>query len=322
MSSVIKMTSSQLAAQLRQMQAQLAIVQENERLDAERREQKAAEEHLKREAEERRKQEEKQAEEKKQRAQEAKAAKAAKKKLEASEIQRAQALAEARKGKAREVEPSPKRTRDDWSDPLDPPYSNGEEEESEDDDGHVSGPRAPKKKKRKVGKAQPSASTSSARAPCERCVERGLECRPQAISNSVSCFECRRSKIHCSWNSGLGSKYKSAVKVVDSHASMEPVVAAPIEMFEKIVGAIEGLQKSMDGVASEIRSLCTQVGSWQSELRSNRVQEAEAREQWELEREMEELAEEAEDYEEDLLRQEEEERKEREEEEIEIELVE
>ncbi|KAJ3731425.1 hypothetical protein DFJ43DRAFT_1155669 [Lentinula guzmanii] len=316
------MTSSQIAAQLRQMQAQLAIVQENERLDAERRAQKAAEEHLKREAEKRRKQEEKQAEEKKQRAQEAKAAKAAKKKLEASEIQRAQALAEARrKGKAREVEPSPKRTRDDVSDPLDPPYSNGEEEESEDDDGHVSGPRAPRKKKRKVGKAQPSASTSSARAPCERCVERGLECRPQAISNSVSCFECRRSKIHCSWNSGYGSKYKSAVKVVDSHTLMEPVVAAPIEMFEKMVGAIEGLQKSMDGVASEIRSLRTQVGSWQSELRSNRVQEAEAREQWELEREMEELAEEAEDYEEDLLRQEEEERKEREEE-MEMEEVE
>ncbi|KAJ3779870.1 hypothetical protein GGU10DRAFT_421386 [Lentinula aff. detonsa] len=167
MSSPIKMTSSQLAAQLVQMQAQLAIVQENERLDNERRAQKAAEEHLKREAEERRKQEEKQAEEKKQRAQEAKAAKAAKKKLEALETQRAQALAEARKGKAREVEPSPKRTRDDWSDPLDPPYSNGEEKESEDDDGHVSGPRAPKKKKRKVGKAQPSASTSSARAPCD-----------------------------------------------------------------------------------------------------------------------------------------------------------
>ncbi|KAJ3994182.1 hypothetical protein F5050DRAFT_1809863 [Lentinula boryana] len=117
MSSPKKITSSKIAAQLQHMQAALLIMQETE---------------------ERRKREEQEAEEKKQKAEEAKQARAAKKQLE-EEKRRAGVLVEARKGKAREIEASPKQA---CRDILDPPYEHEDEDESEDDDGHALGAKA------------------------------------------------------------------------------------------------------------------------------------------------------------------------------------
>ncbi|KAJ3978314.1 hypothetical protein F5890DRAFT_1479468, partial [Lentinula detonsa] len=228
MSSPQKLTSSQIAAQLRQMQEQLLAAQEEERIEAERAK-RVAEEKARREAEEQKKRQEKEIAEKKRRIEEAKRAKAAKKKLEEAEKKRQEELADARRGKAREVVPSQKRVRDDISDPLDPPY---EEESMDNDSERDEEPRAPKKK-RKGNNAQPIASTSSAQPACARCVERELDCRPQDQSNTVSCYHCRKSKVHCSWN----DRVKSNPIVGDA--------SQPTDFYERVVGAMEGIQDSM-----------------------------------------------------------------------------
>ncbi|KAJ3782836.1 hypothetical protein GGU10DRAFT_406748 [Lentinula aff. detonsa] len=228
MSSPQKLTSSQIATQLRQMQEQLLAAQEEERMEAERAK-KVAEEKARREAEEQRKRQEKEIAEKKRRIKEAKRAKAAKKKLEEAERKRQEELAEARRGKAQEVVPK-KRVLEDISDPSDPPY----QEESEDnDDDRDEEPKAPKKKKRKGNNTQPVASTSSARPACARCVEKELDCHPQDQSNMVSCYHCRKSKVHCSWN----DKVKSNPIVGDA--------SQPTEIYERIAVAMEGIQDSM-----------------------------------------------------------------------------
>ncbi|KAJ3979461.1 hypothetical protein F5890DRAFT_1558696 [Lentinula detonsa] len=284
MSSPQKLTSSEIAVQLRQMQEQLLAAQEEERMEAER---------AKQEAEEQKKRQEKEVAEKKQRIEEAKCAKAAKKKLEEAEKKRQEELAEARRGKAREVVPSQRRIRDDISDPSDPPY---QEESMDDDSERDEEPKTPKNKKRKGNNAQPIASTSSTRPPCARCVERGLDCRPQDQSNTVSCYHCRKSKVHCSWN----DRIKSNPTIGES--------SQPSDFYERIVGAIEGLQETMVDVAYELRQFRLQVGSWQDTLlaeRSRRARTGEALEALEIERELVELEEEEEAFEEELIRQEE-----------------
>ncbi|KAJ3780300.1 hypothetical protein GGU10DRAFT_380849 [Lentinula aff. detonsa] len=142
MSSPQKLTSSQIAAQLRQMQEQLLAAQEEERMEVERTK-RVAEEKARREAEEQKKRQEKEVAEKKRRIEEVKHAKAAKKKLEEAEKKRQEELAEARRGKAREVVPS-KRILDDISDPSDPPY---QEESMNNDSERDEEPKTLKKKK-------------------------------------------------------------------------------------------------------------------------------------------------------------------------------
>ncbi|KAJ3978790.1 hypothetical protein F5890DRAFT_1548021 [Lentinula detonsa] len=247
MSSPQKLTSSQIAAQLRQMQEQLLAAQEEKRVEAERAK-KVAQEKARRE------------------------------------------LAEARRGKAREVVPK-KRVLEDISDPSDPPY----QEESEDnDDDRDEEPKAPKKKKRKGNNTQPVASTSSARSACARCAEKELDCRPQDQSNTVSCYHCRKSKVHCSWN----DKVKSNPIVGDA--------SQPTEIHERIAVAMEGIQDSMVGIAYELRQFRLQVGSWQDTIladRSRRARTGEALEALEIERELVELDEEEEDFVVELRRQ-------------------
>ncbi|KAJ3979668.1 hypothetical protein F5890DRAFT_1478356 [Lentinula detonsa] len=226
MSSPHKLTSAKIAAQLHQMQEQLLAAQEEERIEAER----VAEEKARREAEEWKKREEKEIAEKKRRIEEAKRAK---KKLEEDEKKRQAELAEARKGKAREVVPSQKRMRDDILDPADPPYQEESMDDSSERDEEL---RAPKKK-RKGNNAQPIASTSSARPACARCVDRELDCCPQDQSNTVSCYHCRKSKVHCSWN----DRIKSNPIVGDA--------SQPMDFYERVVGAMEGIQDSMPSAA-------------------------------------------------------------------------
>ncbi|KAJ3779672.1 hypothetical protein GGU10DRAFT_382031 [Lentinula aff. detonsa] len=282
MSSPQKLTSSQIAAQLCQMQEQLLAAQEEERVEAERAK-RAAKEQARRAAEERKKTEEKELAEKKRRIEEAKRAKAAKKKLEEAEKKRQEELAEARRGKAREVVPSQKRVRDDISDPLDPPY---EEESMDNDSEQDEEPKAPKKKKRKGNNAQPIASTSSARPACTRCVEKEFDCRPQDQLNTVSCYHCRNDKV------------KSNPIVGDA--------SQPTEIHERIAMAMEGIQDSMVGIAYELRQFRLQVGSWQDTIlanRSRRARTGEALEALEIERELVELEEEEEDFVVELRRQ-------------------
>ncbi|KAJ3795550.1 hypothetical protein GGU11DRAFT_791755, partial [Lentinula aff. detonsa] len=290
MSSPQKLTSSQIATQLRQMQEQLLAAQEEERMEAERAK-KVAEEKARREAEEQRKRQEKEIAEKKRRIKEAKRAKAAKKKLEEAERKRQEELAEARRGKAQEVVPK-KRVLEDISDPSDPPYQPEESEDNDDDRDEE--PKAPKKKKRKGNNTQPVASTSSARPACARCVEKELDCHPQDQSNMVSCYHCRKSKVHCSWN----DKVKSNPIVGDA--------SQPTEIYERIAVAMEGIQDSMVGVAYELRQFRLQVGSWQDTIladRSRRARTGEALEALQIERELVELDEEEEDFITELKRQ-------------------
>ncbi|KAJ3791331.1 hypothetical protein GGU11DRAFT_203476, partial [Lentinula aff. detonsa] len=185
-----------------------------------------------------------------------------------------------------------KRVLGDISDPSDPPYQ--PEESINNDSERDEEPKAPKKKKRKGNNAQPVASTSSARPACARCIEKELDCRPQDQSNTVSCYHCRKSKVHCSWN----DKIKSNPIVGDA--------SQPTEYYERIAVAMEGIQDSMVGIAYELRQFRLQVGSWQDTVladRSRRARTGEALEALEIERELEELEEEEEDYIKDLRRQ-------------------
>ncbi|KAJ3985540.1 hypothetical protein F5890DRAFT_1553105 [Lentinula detonsa] len=134
-----KLTSSEIAAQLCQMQEQLLAAQEEERMEAEQAK-RVAEEKVRREAEEEeKKRQEKKLAEKKRRIEEAKRAKVAQKRED--------------------------KKMEDISDPSDPPY---QEESTDDDSGWDEELKAPKHKKRKGNNAQPIASTSSARPPCTR----------------------------------------------------------------------------------------------------------------------------------------------------------
>ncbi|KAJ3990918.1 hypothetical protein F5050DRAFT_1813249 [Lentinula boryana] len=220
-----------------------------------------------------------------------KRAKVAKKQLE-EEKRRAEELAEARRGKTREVVASPKRACEDILDPEDPPYKHEEEEESEDDDGHESGAKAPKHKKRRVGKAQP--------APL---LLRPLVCGAWSGGWNVA---VRRSPPPFPASNAGNPKFSVLGTLIWISFQAAAGASAPVELFERMVGAIEGLRTSVDEVAFEIRSLRTQVGSWGEELRNCRLREAEVRELWEFEREMEELEEEVEENEIEMLRQEEE----------------
>ncbi|KAJ3982978.1 hypothetical protein F5890DRAFT_1555388 [Lentinula detonsa] len=279
MSSPTKLSSSEIAEQVHQMQELLLAAQEEERMATER-EKQEAEEKARREAKE----------QKKRKLEEIKHARAVKKKLEEAEKKRQEELAEVRRGKAREVVPS-KRVMEDISDPSDPPY---QEESTDEDSGRNEEPKAPKHKKRKGNNAQPIASTLSAWPPCARCSEKQLDCRPQDQSNTVSCYYCRKSKVHCSWN----DRIKSNPVVGDS--------TLPTDFYERVVRAMEGIQESMFGISFELRQFCLQVASWKETMLaecSRRARRGEAMEALEIERELEELDEEAEEDENELIRQ-------------------
>ncbi|KAJ3978806.1 hypothetical protein F5890DRAFT_1649880 [Lentinula detonsa] len=279
MSSPKKLSSSKIAKQVRQMQELLLAALEEERMEVERAKQEA-EEKARREAEE----------QKRRKLEEIRRAKAAKKKLEEAEKKRQEELAEARRGKAREVVPS-KRVIEDISDPSDPPF---QQESMDSDSEREEKPKAPQRKKRKGNNAQPIASTSSAQPPCARCSEKQLDCRPQDQSNTVSCYYCRKSKVHCSWN----DRIKSNPVVGDS--------ALPTDFYERVVWAMEGIQESMFGISFELRQFRLQVASWQDTMlaeRSRRARQGEAMEALEIERELEELEEEAEEDQSELIRQ-------------------
>ncbi|KAJ3791854.1 hypothetical protein GGU11DRAFT_803942 [Lentinula aff. detonsa] len=113
-------------------------------------------------------------------------------------------------------------------------------------------PKAPKEKKRKGNDTQ---------------------------SNTVSCYHCRKSKVHCSWN----DKVKSNPIVGDA--------LQPTEFYERIAVAMEGIQDSMVGIAYELRQFHLQVGSWQDTILADRSRWArigEALEALEIERELQE----------------------------------
>ncbi|KAJ3979036.1 hypothetical protein F5890DRAFT_1559295 [Lentinula detonsa] len=211
------------------------------------------------------KRQEKEIAEKKRKIEEAKRAKAAKKKLEEAEKKRQEELAEARRGKAREVVPSQKRIRDDISDPSDPPY---QEESMDNDSEQDEEPRAPKKK-RKGNNARPIASTLSARPPAQ---------------------------VHCSWNNRI--KSNPIVGEASLPTDFCKRIAEAMEgIQESMFGIAYELRQFRLQVGSWEDTLLVE--------RSHRARRGEALEALEIERELEELREEEEEYEKEIMRQEE-----------------